>query len=920
MTMMFEVEDLAVASPATVSRCGMVYMEPGVLGVTPLLESWISRMGDNLKSKATLIEKIRTLMTFYWEESVNQIKKGGEVIEMGGNSMGASFMRVVDCFLEEYRETEIKRISTEEVENFESIFEGIFLFALIWSVGCTVDADGRARFNSFLREKSKILNGKFPFPEEKTVYDYQFSTELKSWVLWSDLFKDFQIDPKLQYHEIMIPTNDSTRNKYLIKLLITHRFNVLCPGPTGTGKSQNIYSLLTGGLNEEYQYIALTFSAQTSANQTQDSIDGKMEKRRKGHYGPPVGKKCILFVDDLNMPKKEEYGAQPALELLRQFLDHKGWYNRKELSFMKLEDVVLLGAMGSRGAITARLVRHFNILAYAELNEDIIKQIFSTIVMYSLKFFNDNVKKQIDNVIDATLIIYNTVKMELLPTPSKSHYTFNLRDIWKAFQGICSASSKFTIDSADLIRLWYHENMRVFHDRLTTEEDRQYLKNLLERQIKEKFCFEKEAIIDKERILYGDFWYGREVDPRHYLQIPDLQMLLNKMETFQDDYNSDSSFAGGGRKAMKLVMFLDACEHISRIARILRQPQGNALLLGVGGSGRQSLAKMATFICNYKLFQIEVIKNYNMRIWRDDIKKVLFMAGLENKPVTFLFVDTQIINEQMLEDLNNILNSGDVSNIYNDKDMEEIVTSCKGECTKRNLQPNKMNIFTQYLLRIRKNIHVVLAMSPLSSAFFTRLRMFPSLVNCCTIDWFTEWPEEALIGVGKGALVDYEQDLGLEGQIPLMVDMFKTIHKSVESNSIQFRNQLRRYNYVTPTSYLELLTLFRNILTEKRVDLRQQLERLKSGLDKLNSANNAVEEMREILKKMQPELEVASKETEDFMVKLKEDKEDADITQRQVAKEEAEATKEESKARALAQQASEAVASANVIHTFYYHK
>lgn len=296
------------------------------------------------------------------------------------------------------------------------------------------------------------------------------------------------------------------------------------------------------------------------------------------------------------------------------------------------------------------------------------------------------------------------------------------------------------------------------------------------------------------------------------------------------------------------------------------------------------------------------------------------MAGLDNKPVTFLFVDTQIINEQMLEDLNNILNSGDVSNIYNDKDLEEIITACKGECTKRNLQPNKMNIFTQYLLRIRKNIHVVLAMSPLSSAFFTRLRMFPSLVNCCTIDWFTEWPEEALVGVGKGALVDYEQDLGLEGQIPIMVDMFKTIHKNVESTSVQFRNQLRRYNYVTPTSYLELLTLFRNILTEKRVDLRQQLERLKSGLDKLNSANNAVEEMREILKKMQPELEVASKETEDFMIKLKDDKEDADVTQRQVAKEEAEATKEESKARALAQQASEAVASANVIKLYSYIK
>jgi dynein heavy chain len=104
----------------------------------------------------------------------------------------------------------------------------------------------------------------------------------------------------------------------------------------------------------------------------------------------------------------------------------------------------------------------------------------------------------------------------------------------------------------------------------------------------------------------------------------------------------------------------------------------------------------------------------------------------------------------MLEDLNSVLNSGDVTNLYQDKDMEDIVAACKGECAKRNLQPTKMNIFSQYLNRVKNNIHLVIAMSPLSTMFSTRLRMFPSLVNNCTLDWFTEWPEEALVGVGKG--------------------------------------------------------------------------------------------------------------------------------------------------------------------------
>ncbi len=220
---------------------------------------------------------------------------------------------------------------------------------------------------------------------------------------------------------------------------------------------------------------------------------------------------------------------------------------------------------------------------------------------------------------------------------------------------------------------------------------------------------------------------------------------------------------------MKLVMFLDACEHISRICRIIRQPQGNTLLLGVGGSGRQSLSKMATFIMNYSLRQIEVIKNYSMKNWREDIKDILLNAGVQNKQLSFLFVDTQIINEQMLEDINNILNSGDVANIYNEKDMEDIVNSCKGDCAKKGLQPNKMNIFSMYLSRVKRNIHIIMCMSPIGDAFATRLRMFPSLINGSTIDWFSEWPEEALIGVGKGQLAEVEVELGLEGQLDVFV-------------------------------------------------------------------------------------------------------------------------------------------------------
>lgn len=120
------------------------------------------------------------------------------------------------------------------------------------------------------------------------------------------------------------------------------------------------------------------------------------------------------------------------------------------------------------------------------------------------------------------------------------------------------------------------------------------------------FGFENvEEIIDVERILFGDFTQNRQAEIKPYLQIEDLPGLVSKMDQFQEEYNNDINFIiAGQKKQMKLVMFLDACEHITRISRIIRQPQGNALVLGVGGSGRQSLSRIATYLTGYKLFQI----------------------------------------------------------------------------------------------------------------------------------------------------------------------------------------------------------------------------------------------------------------------------------------------------------------------------
>lgn len=166
-------------------------------------------------------------------------------------------------------------------------------------------------------------------------------------------------------------------------------------------------------------------------------------------------------------------------------MDHKGWYDRsqKEKPFMKIEDIIFISAMGppggGRSAISQRMKRHFNILAYPNLAKESITMIFSKIVSAFIGNFSSAISESIDQIVDSTQCVFNGVAERLKPTPSKSHYTFNLRDISKIFQGVCSADQKTTQTTIDIMRLWIHENQRVFGDRMINPQDKEILLDLL---------------------------------------------------------------------------------------------------------------------------------------------------------------------------------------------------------------------------------------------------------------------------------------------------------------------------------------------------------------------------------------------------------------------------------------------------------
>ncbi|KAM9584412.1 dynein axonemal heavy chain 3 [Trichechus inunguis] len=902
MSLIFEPADLEQASPATVSRCGMIYMEPHQLGWKPLKDSYM----DTLPSSLTEEHKELVDDMFMWliQPCLDFIHLQCRfVVQTSPIHLAFSMMRLYSSLLDE-----ISNVEEEESELFkgptsQQIFlwlQGLFLFALVWTVAGTINADSRKKFDVFFRNlimgmddnhprpKSVKLTKNNIFPERGSIYDFYFLKQGSGhWNAWTEyITKEEEVIPaNAKVSELIIPTMETARQSFFLKTYLDHEIPMLSVGPTGTGKSAITNNFLLYLPKSIYLPNCINFSARTSANQTQDIIMSKLDRRRKGLFGPPIGRKAVVFVDDLNMPAKEVYGAQPPIELLRQWIDHGYWFDKKDTNRLDIADVLLVTAMGPPGGgrndITGRFTRHLNILSINAFEDDILTKIFSSIADWHFgKGFDVMFLRYGKMLVQATMTIYKAAVENFLPTPSKSHYVFNLRDFSRVIQGVLLCPHTHLQDVEKFIRLWIHEVYRVFYDRLIDQEDRQVFFNMVKettascfKQTVEKVLIHLSPtgkIIDDNirSLFFGDF-FKPESDQKIYDEITDLKQLTVVMEYYLEEFNNIS------KAPMSLVMFRFAIEHISRICRVLKQNKGHLLLVGIGGSGRQSATKLSTFMNSYELYQIEITKNYTGNDWREDLKKIMLQVGVAVKSTVFLFADNQIKDESFVEDINMLLNTGDVPNIFPADEKADIVEkmqmAVRTEGEKIEITP--LSMYNFFIERVKKNLHIVLAMSPIGDAFRNRLRMFPSLINCCTIDWFQSWPTDALELVANKFLEDVELDDDIRTEV---VSMCKYFQESVRNLSLDYYNTLRRHNYVTPTSYLELILTFKTLLNSKRQEVDMMRNRYLTGLQKLDFAASQVAVMQIELTALQPQLIQTSEETAKMMVKIEAETKEAD--------------------------------------------
>lgn len=472
--LLFEVENLAVASPATVSRAGMIYMDIDELGWEPYMTMWIA-------GKASQGEDYQALLKSLVDKYLYKVLKHKSTVctELVKTSESACIINM--CNLYDALSSKITKGEEESTDDYNLYIEKWFIFSLFWSIGAAVDENSRREIDNILRDIDSL------YPAQATCFEYFIKLEKRDFVNWEDELKSSMKIQETEFHKITVPTVDTVRNRYIVQALLEHGSQVLLIGHAGVGKTVLMNGILAG-LDHTTSNFTINFSAGTTSNSTQDIIEGNFERRAKNKYKPKNAKaKVVCYIDDLNMPRRDEFGSQPPLELIRQWIDYECWYDRAKIVLNHIQNLQVLAAMGPPGGgrqpISNRLLSCFHTITYTIPSEGNMNRIYKTIAEIKFAGFNEDIKQQCERMAMATINIFNIIQQRFLPTPSKSHYVFNMRDVSKVFQGLFMANKNYYESKEQVGKLWAHEVLRVFNDRLNTVEDQVQFKTILDEQL-----------------------------------------------------------------------------------------------------------------------------------------------------------------------------------------------------------------------------------------------------------------------------------------------------------------------------------------------------------------------------------------------------------------------------------------------------
>ncbi|KAJ7102434.1 dynein heavy chain protein 1 [Mycena belliarum] len=914
---MFEVEHLKYATLATVSRCGMIWFSEDIVEPSMVYRNYLQTLaavtldaddedaGDVLGRRAdssaenvasaNLItqQQVASILERYFSdgELVSSALTFAESIEhimdftvtRALNTLFSLINKTVRNVIEYNFQHPDFPLSPERVEQYVT---KRLLVSIIWAFSGDAKLDLRAEMGEFLRKQTSIDLP--PLLPGSSLIDYDVQVANGEWTAWQSKVPVIEIEAHaVTAADVVVPTMDTVRHEeVLYSWLSEHKPLMLC-GPPGSGKTMTLFSALRK--LPDMEVAGLNFSSATTPELILKTFEQYCEYRKtpNGVILAPVqiGRWLVVFCDEINLPAADKYGTQRVISFIRQLVECGGYWRASDMAWIKLERIQFVGACNpptdpGRVPLSHRFLRHAPLVMVDYPGEVSLKQIYGTYNRAVLKVV-PNLRAYAEPLTDAMVAFY-LASQKRFTTDVQAHYVYSPRELTRWIRGIYEAIRPLEILSVEgLVRVWAHEALRLFQDRLVTEEEKLWTDENIDSSALEHFpTINRDEALNRP-ILFSN-WTSKNYIPvdRETLR----EYTKARLRVFYEE-----------ELDVPLVLFNDVLDHVLRIDRVFRQIQGHLLLIGVSGSGKTTLSRFVAWMNGLSIFQIKVSNKYTGEDFDEDLRTVLRRAGCKGEKVCFIMDESNVLDSGFLERMNTLLANAEVPGLFEGDEHAALMTACKEGSQRDGLMlDSHEELYRWFTGQVAKNLHVVFTMNPPENGLASRAATSPALFNRCVLDWFGDWSDQAFYQVGMEFTNTLDLDLpaynppshfpiayrGLS-MPPLhrtaVVNALVHVHSSLHQINQRLSRRQGRHNYVTPRHYLDFINHYVRLYTEKRDELEEQQRHLHVGLDKLRDTVTQVEELRKSLAIKRSQLEAKDAEANEKLKRMVADQQEAEL-------------------------------------------
>ncbi|XP_014790579.2 cytoplasmic dynein 1 heavy chain 1 [Octopus bimaculoides] len=884
---MFEVQDLKYATLATVSRCGMVWFSEDVLSTEMIFDNYL--------------QQLRNVPVEEGEEDYHYKKKEEETISPTLQLQRDAAAIISPCFSSdgliirclEYSHSLDHIMDFTRLRALNALFslinQGIrnvlnynhnhldfpmqqdqleryvtkyLIYSLLWSMS----GDGRLKIRQELGEFIRgITTIALPPSTNLPIIDYEVSIS-GEWVPWQSKVPQIEVEThKVAAPDIVIPTVDTVRHESLLYTwLAEHKPLVLC-GPPGSGKTMTLFSALRA--LPDMEVVGLNFSSATTPELLLKTFDHYCEYRRtpNGIVLSPVqlNKWLVLFCDEINLPDMDAYDTQRVISFLRQMMEHGGFYRSTDQAWVKFERIQFVGACNpptdpGRKPLSHRFLRHVPVVYVDYPGKVSLTQIYGTFNRAMLRLV-PSLRTYAEPLTNAMVEFY-LKSQERFTQDMQPHYIYSPREMTRWVRGICEALRPLeTLSVEGLVRMWAHEALRLFQDRLVDDDERKWTDENVDAVALKHFPSVNKEEVLKRPILFSN-WLSKDYIPVDREELRDY--VKARLKVFYEE-----------ELDVPLVLFDEVLDHVLRIDRIFRQPQGHLLLIGVSGAGKTTLSRFVAWMNGLSVYQIKVHNKYMASDFDEDLRAVLRRAGCKDEKIAFLMDESNVLDSSFLERMNTLLANGEVPGLFEGDEYTTLMTQCKEGAQREGLMLDSgEELYKWFTQQVMKNLHVVFTMNPSSEGLKDRASTSPALFNRCVLNWFGDWSDGALYQVGREFTnkIDLEksnyiapdytpivyEELGTNPtHRDAVVNAFVFVHQTLHQANSRITKRGGRTMAITPRHYLDFINHFVKLYQEKRSDLEEQQLHLNVGLQKIRETVEQVEELQKSLSIKRIELE-----------------------------------------------------------------